>query len=237
MNEEKAGVAARQTTSAWPLDRHRIWQGLTDKAIWIEAVMGVIIGTIWTACFSSTGLSFTALYNMTFPFVPGYIATKRWKGPAATSTPNRNGDCPANALPILVSRHDWLLWYRRKALLPSSAADRIFKAAIKQFVSGVVVMSVTLISQGALSLALKGVAAAVILAAAVSTGEQLCWLYDLFADHYLPSPEPDLELGVSVYGDPSLRPVPADLAAALLTSLPSSWSSEEPGQAPHLRSH
>jgi hypothetical protein len=76
MNKKQPGVAARQTTSAWPLDRHRIWQGLTDKPIWIEAVMGVIIQIIWTACFSSTGLSFAALYNMTFPFVPGYIATK-----------------------------------------------------------------------------------------------------------------------------------------------------------------
>jgi len=76
MNKKQPGVAARQTTSAWPLDRHRIWQGLTDKPIWIEAVMGVIIQIIWTACFSSTGLSFAVLYNMTFPFVPGYIATK-----------------------------------------------------------------------------------------------------------------------------------------------------------------
>lgn len=65
-----------QTTSAWPLDRHQIWQGLTGKSIWIEAVVGVITQIIWTACFSSTSLSLVALYNMAFPFVPMYIATK-----------------------------------------------------------------------------------------------------------------------------------------------------------------
>lgn len=65
-----------QTISAWPLDRHQIWQGLTDKSIWIEAVVGVITQIIWTACFSSTSLSLVALYNMAFPFVPMYIATK-----------------------------------------------------------------------------------------------------------------------------------------------------------------
>jgi hypothetical protein len=68
--------SARQTTSAWPLDRHQIWQGLTDKLIWIEAVIGVTTQIICTAWFSSTSLSFAALYNMIFTFVPLYIATK-----------------------------------------------------------------------------------------------------------------------------------------------------------------
>lgn len=38
---------------------------------------------------------------------------------------------------------------------------------------------------------------------AANTGEQLGWLYGLFTDHYHPSPEPDLELGLTDY--PSQR--------------------------------
>jgi hypothetical protein len=67
---------ARQTISAWPLDCHRIWQELTGKQLWIDAIMAVIVQIILTACFLRVSPSFVALYHMVFPFVPVFIATK-----------------------------------------------------------------------------------------------------------------------------------------------------------------
>lgn len=68
--------SARQTTSAWPLDRHQIWQGLTNKAIWIEAVTNTITMIIVNACLSPTSMSFADLCSMAFIFVSGYIVGK-----------------------------------------------------------------------------------------------------------------------------------------------------------------
>lgn len=72
-------------------------------------------------------------------------------------------------------------------------------------------MFVTLISQGAAGMTLKGLAVVAVGATGAFTGEQLCRLYDFLADRYVSSPEPDHVLPVSVYDDPSRRPVPAGM--------------------------
>lgn len=68
--------SARPPTSTWPLVRHQIWQGLTDKSIWMAAVIINIAMMILTACLSPTSFSFFGLVNgITLIVVPTYIAT------------------------------------------------------------------------------------------------------------------------------------------------------------------
>lgn len=68
--------SARQTASAWPLDCHRVWRELTDKQLWIDALVALIIQIILIACFFPVSPSFAALYHMVFPSVPVFIASK-----------------------------------------------------------------------------------------------------------------------------------------------------------------
>lgn len=68
--------SARPPTSTWPLVRHPIWQGLTDKSIWMAAVIINIAMMIITACLSPTSFSVFGLVNgITLIVVPTYIAT------------------------------------------------------------------------------------------------------------------------------------------------------------------